>query len=83
MTMVRGEDGTEERMYAAPTPAGASGAEACRRVARRADSSDLDVLPELAMKLWPTHAREELTTELRAFLTDDDAAVFIKNSFVF
>ncbi len=35
------------------------------------------------MKLWPTHAREELTTELRAFLTDDDAAVFIKNSFVF
>lgn len=83
VTMVRGEDGTEERMYAAPTLAGASGAEACRRVARRADSSDLDVLPELAMKLWPTHAREELTAELRAFLTDDDAAVFIKNSFVF
>ena len=29
VTMVRGEDGTEERMYAAPTLAGASGAEAC------------------------------------------------------
>lgn len=45
---------------------------------RRADISDLSVVTDLALKLWPDHDRQELMEELEKILKKEDAAFFLE-----
>ena len=44
---------------------------------RKADFSDLPVLTDLALKLWPDHDREEMSEELSSIMAKPDAAFFL------
>lgn len=44
---------------------------------RKAELSDLSVLTDLALELWPGHNREELAAELKAILKKENAAFFL------
>ena len=44
---------------------------------RQAAAGDLETLADLALLLWPGHAREALSEELSALLTREDAAFFL------
>ena len=44
---------------------------------RQAAAGDLETLTDLALLLWPGHAREALAEELSALLTREDAAFFL------
>lgn len=44
---------------------------------RQAAAGDLETLTDLALLLWPGHAREALSKELSALLTREDAAFFL------
>lgn len=44
---------------------------------RKGEFSDLSVLTDLALKLWPDHDREELAAELAEILKKEDAAFFL------
>ena len=44
---------------------------------RKAEFSDLPVLADLTLKLWPSHDREELAAELKEILDKEDAAFFL------
>ena len=44
---------------------------------RQAAAGDLETLTDLALLLWPGHAREALSEELSALLTREDAAFFL------
>ncbi len=43
----------------------------------RADKSHAEAVTELALRLWPDNDRDELLSENRAILEDDEAAVFL------
>ena len=44
---------------------------------RKAEFSDLPVLTNLALKLWPDHDREEMYEELSSLMAKPDAAFFL------
>ena len=44
---------------------------------RKAEHSDLPVLADLALKLWPGHNQEELYEDLRKIMGKPDAAFFL------
>ena len=44
---------------------------------RKAEFSDLPVLADLALKLWPEHDREELARDLRQIMEKPGAAFFL------
>ena len=44
---------------------------------RKAEFSDLPVLTDLALKLWPDHDREEMYEELASIMEKPDAAFFL------
>lgn len=44
---------------------------------RRAEISDLSVVTDLALKLWPGHDRIELMAEMEELLKKEDAAFFL------
>lgn len=44
---------------------------------RRAETSDLSVVTDLALKLWPGHDRIELMAEMEELLKKEDAAFFL------
>jgi aminoglycoside N(6')-acetyltransferase type 1 len=44
---------------------------------RQAAAGDLETLADLALLLWPGHARKALSEELSALLTREDAAFFL------
>lgn len=44
---------------------------------RKAEFSDLPVLTNLALKLWPDHDREEMYEELSSIMAKPDAAFFL------
>ena len=44
---------------------------------RKAEFSDLPVLTDLALKLWPDHDREEMYEELASLVEKPDAAFFL------
>jgi len=44
---------------------------------RKAETKDLQILAELACRLWPEHKQEELTGELGEVLEDPEAAFFL------
>ena len=44
---------------------------------RKAEFSDLPVLTDLALKLWPDHGREEMYEELASIMEKPDAAFFL------
>ncbi len=44
---------------------------------RKAEFSDLPVLTDLALKLWPDHGREEMYEELASIMAKPDAAFFL------
>lgn len=44
---------------------------------RRAEIWDLEILTDLALKLWPDHGKEELQAELAQILKKEDAAFFL------
>ena len=44
---------------------------------RKAESADLGVLTDLALKLWPDHDREEMYEELSSLMAKPDAALFL------
>ena len=44
---------------------------------RKAESADLGVLTDLALKLWPDHDREEMYEELSSIMAKPDAAFFL------
>ena len=44
---------------------------------RKAEFSDLPVLTDLALKLWPDHDREEMYEELSSLMAKPDAAFFL------
>ena len=44
---------------------------------REAGFSDLPVLTDLALKLWPNHDREELANDLERIMAKEDAAFFL------
>lgn len=47
---------------------------------RKASFSDLDVLADLALKLWPGHDGEELKEKLAEIMAKPDAAFFISDN---
>jgi aminoglycoside 6'-N-acetyltransferase I len=44
---------------------------------RKAEFSDLPVLTDLALKLWPDHDREDMHEELASIMEKPDAAFFL------
>lgn len=44
---------------------------------RKANNTDLPILTELALRLWPDHVRSELEAELDEILQKADAAFFV------
>ena len=47
---------------------------------RKAETTDLPVLTELALRLWPGHEKGELMQELEEILAGEDAAFFLAES---
>lgn len=44
---------------------------------RKANSSDIPILTDLALKLWTDHDRDDLAVELGEILKNEDAAFFL------